>query len=35
MPIVNSEIMGGQASISGDFTEKEVDRMIKKLKAKL
>ena len=28
MPIVNAEIMGGKVSISGDFSEKEIDRMI-------
>ncbi len=34
MPIVNSEVMGGKASISGDFDEKEIDEMIKLLKEK-
>ncbi len=28
IPMVNSEIMGGKASISGDFSEKEIDKMI-------
>lgn len=32
IPKVQSEIMGGKVSISGDFTEKEIDRMIEKLK---
>lgn len=31
LPIVNSEIMGGKVSISGDFSDKEIDRMIEKL----
>ena len=34
MPIVNSEIIGGKASISGDFTEEEIDKMIEILKEK-
>lgn len=34
MPIVNSEIIGGKASISGDYTEKEIDKMIEILKEK-
>lgn len=34
MPTVNSEIMGGKASISGDFSEKEIDKMIEILKEK-
>ena len=34
MPTVNSEIIGGKASISGDFTEDEIDEMIKLLKEK-
>ncbi|SHG07548.1 hypothetical protein SAMN05444274_1371 [Mariniphaga anaerophila] len=34
MPIVNSEIIGGRASISGDFTEEEIDKMIEILKEK-
>ena len=28
IPMVNSEIIGGKASISGDFSEKEIDKMI-------
>ena len=32
MPTVNSEIIGGKASIIGDFTEDEIDEMIKLLK---
>ena len=32
IPIVQSEIMGGKVSISGDFSEKEIDSMIEKLK---
>lgn len=32
IPTVNSEIMGGKASISGDFSEKEIDKMIEILK---
>jgi hypothetical protein len=31
---VNSEIIGGKASISGDFSEEEIDEMIKILKEK-
>lgn len=34
MPTVNSEIIGGKVSISGDFTEKEIDKMIELLKEK-
>ncbi len=34
MPTVNSEIIGGKASISGDFSEKEIDKMIEILKDK-
>ena len=34
MPTVNSEIIGGKASISGDFTEEEIDKMIEILKEK-
>ena len=34
MPTVNSEIMGGKASISGDFSEEEIDKMIETLKEK-
>ena len=34
LPIVNSEIIGGKVSISGDFSEKEIDKMIEKLKEK-
>ncbi len=34
LPIINSEIIGGKASVSGDFTEKEIDEMIKLLKEK-
>lgn len=34
MPIVNSEIIGGKASVSGDFSEEEIDEMIKILKEK-
>jgi preprotein translocase subunit SecD len=29
MPIVNGEIYGGRACISGDYSEEEIDRMIK------
>lgn len=32
MPTINCEIMGGRASIIGNFTENEVDEIIKKLK---
>lgn len=32
MPRVNSEIIGGKASISGDFSEDEIDKMIEILK---
>ena len=32
LPIVNSTIMGGEVSISGDFTENEIEHMIKVLK---
>jgi hypothetical protein len=34
MPVVQSEIMGGKLNISGDFSEKEIDRMIKTLNGK-
>ena len=34
IPIINSEIMGGKVNISGDFSENEIDRMIKKLSKK-
>ncbi|MEQ9147319.1 MAG: hypothetical protein RLP13_03505 [Cytophagales bacterium] len=34
MPTVNSEIIGGKASISGDFAEEEIDKMIEILKKK-
>lgn len=34
IPIVNSEIIGGKASISGDFSEKEIDKMIEILREK-
>ncbi|HBS11828.1 MAG TPA: hypothetical protein DEO36_04690 [Flavobacteriaceae bacterium] len=34
MPTVNSEIIGGKASISGNFTEEEIDKMIEILKGK-
>ena len=34
MPTVNSEIMGGKASISGNFSEKEIDKMIEILQEK-
>lgn len=34
MPTVNSEIIGGKASISGDFSEEEIDKMITILKEK-
>jgi hypothetical protein len=34
LPTVNSEIIGGKASISGDFSEKEIDKMIEILKVK-
>jgi hypothetical protein len=34
MPTVNSEIIGGKASISGNFTEEEIDKMIEILKNK-
>ena len=34
MPTVNSEIIGGRANISGDFSEEEIDEMIKILKEK-
>jgi hypothetical protein len=32
IPKVQTEIMGGKVSISGDFSEKEIDKMIEKLK---
>lgn len=32
LPIVNSEIMGGKVSISGAFSEQEIDNMIEKFK---
>ena len=34
IPKVQTEIMGGKVSISGDFSEIEIDKMIDKLKAK-
>lgn len=34
IPTVFSEISGGKASISGDFTTEEIDKMIEKLKTK-
>ena len=34
IPTVNSEIIGGKASISGDFSEKEIDKMIEILREK-
>lgn len=34
MPIVNSEIIGGKAKISGNFSEKEIDKMIEILQEK-
>lgn len=34
MPIVYSEIIGGNVSISGDFSEEEIDKMIEKLQEK-
>lgn len=34
IPKVQTEIMGGKVSISGDFSEKEIDIMIEKLKGK-
>jgi len=34
LPTVTSQIMGGKVSISGDFSEKEIDKMIEKLKEK-
>ncbi|MGV8093197.1 MAG: hypothetical protein AB2L24_15165 [Mangrovibacterium sp.] len=34
LPTVQSEIAGGRVSISGDFSEKEMDNMIEKLKEK-
>lgn len=34
IPKVQTEIMGGKVSISGDFSEKEIDKMIEKLKGK-
>jgi len=34
MPTVNSGIIGGKASISGDFSEEEINKMIKILKEK-
>lgn len=34
MPIVVSEIMGGKASISGDFSEEEIDEMVRILNEK-
>ncbi len=32
MPIISSEIKGGKANISGNFTEVEIEGIIKKLK---
>ena len=32
IPKIQTEIMGGKVSISGDFSEKEIDQMIEKLK---
>ena len=34
MPTVNSEIIGGKANVSGDFSEEEIDTMIESLKEK-
>jgi hypothetical protein len=34
MPFVQTAIEGGQMSISGDFSEEEIDRMIEWLKEK-
>lgn len=34
IPTVNSEISGGKANISGNFTTEEIDKMIEKLKTK-
>lgn len=34
IPTVNSEISGGKASISGNFSTEEIDKMIERLKAK-
>jgi len=34
IPKVQTAIMGGKVSISGDFSEKEIDKMIEKLKGK-
>ena len=34
LPTVISEIMGGKVNISGNFSEKEIDKMIEKLKEK-
>ncbi len=34
MPTINSEIIGGKARISGDFSEEEIDKMIEILKEK-
>lgn len=34
IPTVNSEIFGGKASISGNFTTEEIDKMIESLKTK-
>lgn len=34
IPRVQTEIIGGKVSISGDFSEKEIDKMIEKLKGK-
>lgn len=34
IPTVNSEISGGKASISGNFTTEEIDKMVEKLKTK-
>lgn len=33
-PIVNSEIEGGKLTIAGDYTESQIDELIKKLKSK-
>jgi len=32
MPVVQDMVMGGKVSISGDFSEKEIDRMIERIK---
>ena len=34
MPTINDAILGGRVSITGDFTDEEIDEMIVRLKEK-